>query len=87
MIVLFTVFLIRFKVVKKANVELSYGLSNFGNCTEALQVTMQLKTLTEKSEKWSFFFDRITTDHYNYNIGLYREVTPLHWAASCMYTT
>ena len=34
--VLFTVFLIRFKVVKRAKVELSYGLLNFGNCTEAL---------------------------------------------------
>ena len=43
-IVLFTVFLIRFEVVKKAKVELSYGLSNIENCIEAVGVPV-LKTL------------------------------------------
>ena len=33
---LFTVFLIRFKVVKNAKVEPSYGPLNFGNCTEGV---------------------------------------------------
>ena len=31
--------LYRLKVEKKAKVELSYGLLNFGNCTEAFGVT------------------------------------------------
>ena len=44
-IMLFIVFLIRFKIVKRVKVELKYGLLNFGFCTEALGFF----TITEKS--------------------------------------